>query len=488
MTRYTTDPFEAIDWGVRTPAQRVDVWFAPGGETFRLEPDGPVMRTMSWRSDEIDTAMSALDRFEQVTTLTFRRTLSRDGADFRLTLADLNPVEDDSFLCGCMAPPGEAGAGDAAFDFRLLRWVLTATGEPLDRPGGSGWQTLVHEFGHGLGLAHPFDEGGGSAVLAGVRALPDGTHSYGVGGLNQGVYTMMSYNDGWPGGGLGADFPAAFGAETGPMALDIAVLQQKYGANLGHATGDDVYRLPARNALGTGFSCVWDAGGDDVIAHGGSAGATIDLRAATLKGGPGGGGRVSHVEGVLGGVTIANGVVIERARGGDGDDRLIGNGAANALVGRGGDDRVFGFCGDDVIRGEAGADRLSGQAGDDRLSGGAGDDRLDGGLGADLLAGGAGRDLFRFATAASSPSGPRADRLADFETGEDRIDLRAIDADATTACEDAFAWIGARAFAGRAGELRLAAGGGLEGDRDGDGAADLAILFDGAARLADLLL
>ena len=71
--------------------------------------------------------------------------------------------------------------------------------------------------------------------------------------------------------------------------------------------------------------------------------ARIDLTAATLDYTPTGGGVVSflynedhlhpHAEQVKGGFTIANGVVIENATGGDGNDVLIGNSAANVLTG-----------------------------------------------------------------------------------------------------------------------------------------------------------
>jgi Ca2+-binding RTX toxin-like protein len=116
-------------------------------------------------------------------------------------------------------------------------------------------------------------------------------------------------------------------------------------------------------------------------------------------------------------------------------------------------------------------------SGDDTLVGGSGADMLYGGAGADTLTGGAGNDTFGYTIAGSSRPGAR-DTITDFATG-DRIDLSAIDASTTVAGNNAFAFIGSAAFSA-AGQLRATDTGGgnwlVEGDVDGDGVADLAIL------------
>ena len=76
-------------------------------------------------------------------------------------------------------------------------------------------------------------------------------------------------------------------------------------------------------------------------------------------------------------VGIAFGTVIENLRLGQGDDRALGNAAANPM------------------EGGIGADSLHGAGGADTLDSGAGNDTLDGGAGADSLAGGTGHDLYR---------------------------------------------------------------------------------------------
>jgi Ca2+-binding RTX toxin-like protein len=120
--------------------------------------------------------------------------------------------------------------------------------------------------------------------------------------------------------------------------------------------------------------------------------------------------------------------------------------------------------------------------GPDVLDGGEGDDVLDGGAGADLLTGGAGADIFRFATG-DSGLGLAADRIADFLSGTDRIDLSAVDSNRLLAGDQAFTFIGASAFGGVAGQLRWFQFGSetwLEADTDGDGSADFQIVLAGA--------
>ena len=246
-----------------------------------------------------------------------------------LTIRDLSLQGID----GTMNPPGEQLAGIAAFDDDVKFFDI-----PLWQ-GSYAFSLLLHEFGHGLGLAHPHDDGGTSAALRGVTAE---TGSFGIGALNQGVYTVMSYNVGWPGGPTGAPTRDGFGHEATPMALDIAVLQEKYGPNFGHAIGDDIYELPDANRKGTAYACIWDAGGNDWITYGGASDSVIDLRAATLKGEIGGGGWLFYAWGIEGGFTIAHGVIIEGASGGSGHDVIRGNGADNTLAGLSGSDLLVG--------------------------------------------------------------------------------------------------------------------------------------------------
>ncbi|MEA3054197.1 MAG: hypothetical protein QOG72_3100 [Sphingomonadales bacterium] len=124
---------------------------------------------------------------------------------------------------------------------------------------------------------------------------------------------------------------------------------------------------------------------------------------------------------------------------------------------------------------------LFGGFGNDTLRGGDGADLFQGGEGVDMLTGGAGADIFRYAGQYDATA-QLPDRILDFASGVDKIDLTRIDADLFAAGDQAFHWIGSAAFGGAgaasAGELRAYDFNGswfVEGDMDGNGAADLVI-------------
>lgn len=171
---------------------------------------------------------------------------------------------------------------------------------------------------------------------------------------------------------------------------------------------------------------------------------------------------------------------IEMVIGSDFDDNIAGIGNIRHIDGRAGDDTIYGQdgkysggAGDDFVTGVSST--LLGRDGDDRLQSYSGDSTLDGGAGADTLTGGTGKDSFRF----SSLDG--TDLVRDMK-GDDTIDLSRIDADATTAGDQAFHL--SAALDGHAGELVAAYDDGaklttLSGDVDGDGVADLVIQLSG---------
>jgi VCBS repeat-containing protein len=157
-----------------------------------------------------------------------------------------------------------------------------------------------------------------------------------------------------------------------------------------------------------------------------------------------------------------------------------------------GNDTVFGLFGDDVISSLGGADTLYGGPDRDDLDAGAGNDILTGNADRDTLAGGAGADIFVFETLLDSET-LDPDRVQDFSSAEgDGIDLRLIDADVFAAGNNAFTLIAGTTFTRDVpGQLFFdPATNLLQGDVNGDAAADFAIFLVGVASVSatDFLL
>ncbi|MAP93476.1 MAG: hypothetical protein CMK07_00855 [Ponticaulis sp.] len=381
----------------------ITYYFAPLGEIYLTEdPTNPGLFStgvaLGWQEFEKQAFRDAFDVYEAVTDNVYIEVDNIADAHFKFYSYAGTPGPGASVL-GDMAPPGELDEGEGHFNIADQRWTEAGL-----QPGGSAFNTILHELGHGHGLSHPHDTGGRSSVM---RGSDDGSV---IGGsvsdfdLSQGVHTVMSYNDGWttsPFGqptfdGLLADVPYGDAGTLSP--LDIAVLQDKYGVNEDTNTGNDTYELIDVNAPGTFYSAIWDADGIDEITYGGDRDASINLNDATLEYEIGGGGVVSYATGIFGGFTIANGVTIENASTGSGDDSIVGNEVENILRGGAGDDELNGLAGNDTLIGGDGIDTLNGGGRHDKLLGGDGDDLLIGLAGNDMLLGGTGSDLLEGGT------------------------------------------------------------------------------------------
>ncbi|WP_324749464.1 M10 family metallopeptidase C-terminal domain-containing protein [Sphingomonas sp. LY54] len=449
------DPLESLNWDSAANVPFVNVagtptayvYFAAAGENFgetQGDSDAALV-SLGWTNYEMQQVMLALEEYEHILGVDYVVTTDVNQATFRLIT-----TEDEPYGARFYPQDPAYGSAQGIGTFNVDSGGWGAFPQSLER-GGFSFAVILHEFGHAHGIAHPHDTGGGSEIMLGVTGS---TGSYGVYDLNQGVYTVMSYNDAWD---FHPDGPSAFtvaGIDNGWSgslgAFDIAVLQARYGVHA-HNTGNDVYALSdvADDAF---YQTIWDSGGTDAISYGGALDAQIDLTAATLDYTPTGGGVISFLYNepgvpnslrVRGGYTIANGVVIENASGGSGDDVLIGNSAANTLTGN------------------AGHDTLLGRDGDDILNGGAGSDILNGGAGKNELIGGAGNDLFVFDDAGSK------DKIRDFESGRDVIDLTAFGIDS--------------------GDVKIS-GGKLFVDTDGVGGYDLQIAVQGdKVKMSDIL-
>lgn len=184
-------------------------------------------------------------------------------------------------------------------------------------------------------------------------------------------------------------------------------------------------------------------------------------------------------------LAVAVGDVLGVTRTGNGSaNALTGTGEVDTLDGRGGGDTLTGLAGNDVLIGGAGADTLLGGTGNDALRGDGGNDILNGGAGADRMTGGAGSDRFVFAAMEDFGSLALGDVIADFQSGQDRLDLSAIDANAGADGNQAFTLLAAAgASFTAAGQLRIVQDTAanktyVEGNVDAGLAADFRITLD----------
>ncbi|MCY1125298.1 M10 family metallopeptidase C-terminal domain-containing protein [Frigidibacter sp. RF13] len=253
-------------------------------------------------------------------------------------------------------------------------WFTRDVSFPAPELGTWHWMATLREIGHALGLSCS------DPLSSSQPALP-----YDYDAMEYTIMSARSFvGDTTP--GFENEY---YGFAQTYMMLDIAALQQMYGADYTTNSGNTTYVwapgggdtwvngwLLLQPHSDNVFATVWDGGGID----------TYDLSAysnsiqISLK--PGASSLFSWTQrAYLGSGQYATGNIynallfqgnqqslIENAIGGSGNDMIDGNGVGNYLVGGAGGDTLSGFFGDDTLEGGAGADALYGGADRDTAS------------------------------------------------------------------------------------------------------------------------
>ena len=295
------------------------------------------------------TVKEVLELFSNISLLNFFEIQETNNVVGHLRFGTTS-VENSAFAW--LPYEGFSAAGDSWYN-STNNWF----NDPYALMDGTYWnQTIIHEVGHALGLAHSQESSQISYRTYGIDA-PDGSEH------NALPYTNMAYPEyvGDPPDGL----ENYLSRPTNLMIDDVAAIQHLYGVNEQYNISDNIYQIDtfdmgSYNALYGDqyiYASIWDAGGIDTISWSTqNSSANIDLNDGAFSSfgnitGPNDTDLdkpyMQDGDGLLG---IGYNVIIENAIGGTGSDTIVGNQIENILYGGAGSNVK------DILSGGAGAD------------------------------------------------------------------------------------------------------------------------------------
>lgn len=298
-------------WSPGLPGQPAALTFSFMGATPAYGNGGGGSGFTALSPTQQQTIRDILARLSAETGLTFTEVADGAGAggQVRFGINQQAATKAYTFIPGAVA-------GDLAGDV----WIDVETAQVL-APGQEGYQALLHEIGHALGLSHPLPESdtSGRVVL--------------IDEWNDTRLTVMSGNE-----------PGSAGWREWFGVLDVDALRHLYGARASNP-GDDAYAFD--DAVGLSRTTIVDDGGWNVLdISATSVGATLDLRGGSLSSV----GRAIDGFAASGNLALASGTLIHEAIGSPFDDLIVGNAADNLIAPGTGNDRVDAGAGLDTVR------------------------------------------------------------------------------------------------------------------------------------------